>query len=71
MFPDYLNLNFWSLYFHNSINSLLLCLLQLYSHTPETSKLQCVAFAGHALFYLLINIMRLELVFDICFDCLL
>ena len=55
MIPNYLNLNFWSFYFHNSINSLLSCLIQLchiLQILPKTSKVQCVAFAGHAPFYM-------------------
>ena len=65
MISDYLNSNFWSLYFHNNINSLISCLRQLCLYISKFTKNFKGHFQGHWLFYLWVNIMRLEFVFDI------
>ena len=75
MITDYFNLNFWS-YFHNNINSLLSCLVQVCSYTLEFSQnfkvtMFCTCRTCLVLFDILCFKMRLELVLNINIECLL
>ena len=75
MITDYFNLNFWS-YFHNNINSLLSCLVQVCSYTLEFSQnfkvtMFCTCRTCLVLFDILCFKMRLELVLNINIEYLL
>ena len=54
MIPDNLNLNFWYYIFMTPLTVFYRAwynVVHILRSLPKISKVQCVAFAGHALFY--------------------